>query len=449
MITDPVNVMELSAIVVLHPSQLNNDIYNNLKDNLSIRILGRCYKNYGLINKIFEIKKYYGAQIFNEDIESKVQYNVIFTCEVIKPVESTIIVTQIITNHKMCLTTEKLGIISFVESNNISDKYYINPYNSKITYKKTNEELKKGDMVKVKILNFMFYHNKQKIVSLAYLEDNLTEQEIQQYYDDKYNEELDKQIEEPILLSRLSTNIKSLDDKEFKFDRSLTKLLRFETDKQIDKMDNKIIVLNNVSEILDSMLFLSPFMNLDDVVCVCIKPFISEKYKKIISEFFKNIQFDFYKCFIKSNLEKHKGKNILIISDIDINIDLLRDINPLKINITFDLDKVKENDNTFIEGEIIILPFTNKLRLYSKSLNQCNYDINKYEIAYKNYFINFNNPDKIYKNYYELFNQYEIDTTFNNIMFYKIYRYYIKMYKENESKKDSVKNVSLLLKYLI
>ena len=393
MITDPVNVMELSAIVVLHPSQLNNDIYNNLKDNLSIRILGRCYKNYGLINKIFEIKKYYGAQIFNEDIESKVQYNVIFTCEVIKPVESTIIITQIITNHKMCLTTEKLGIISFVESNNISDKYYINPYNSKITYKKTNEE--------------------------------------------------------PILLSRLSTNIKSLDDKEFKFDRSLTKLLRFETDKQIDKMDNKIIVLNNVSEILDSMLFLSPFMNLDDVVCVCIKPFISEKYKKIISEFFKNIQFDFYKCFIKSNLEKHKGKNILIISDIDINIDLLRDINPLKINITFDLDKVKENNNTFIEGEIIILPFTNKLRLYSKSLNQCNYDINKYEIAYKNYFINFNNPDKIYKNYYELFNQYEIDTTFNNIMFYKIYRYYIKMYKENESKKDSVKNVSLLLKYLI
>ena len=47
MITDPVNVMELSAIVVLHPSQLNNDIYNNLKDNLSIRIHERSYKNYG------------------------------------------------------------------------------------------------------------------------------------------------------------------------------------------------------------------------------------------------------------------------------------------------------------------------------------------------------------------------------------------------------------------
>ena len=96
----------------------------------------------------------------------------------------------------------------------------------------------------------------------------------------------------------------------------------------------------------------------------------------------------------------------------------------IELSVSGNLDKIKENNNTFIEGEIIILPFTNKLRLYSKSLNQCNYDINKYEIAYKNYFINFNNPDKIYKNYYELFNQYEIDTTFNNIMFYKIYRYY-------------------------
>lgn len=449
MITDPINVMELSAIVVLHPSQLNNDIYNNLKENLSIRILGRCYKNYGLINKIFEIKKYYGAQIFNEDIESKVQYNVIFTCEVIKPIESTIIITSILTNHKMCLTTEKLGIISFVESNNISDKYYINPYNSKITYKKTNEELKKGDMVKVKILNFMFYHNKQKIVSLAYLEDNLTEQEIQQYYENKYNEELDKQIEEPILLSRLSSAVKSLEDKDFKFNCSLTKLIRFETDKQIDKMDNKIVVLNDVSEILDSILFLTPFMNLEDVVCICIKPFISEKYKKLITEFFSNIQFDFYQCFIKSNLEKHKDKNILIISDIDIDIELLKSNNILKVNLPFDFEKVKHNNNKYIIGDIIIPPYTNKLRIYSKTLKECNYDIDKYEIAYKNYFTNFNNPDKIYKNYYELFNQYDIETTFNNIMFYKIYRAFIKTYKENENKKDSVKNISLIMKYIM
>ena len=35
MITNPVNCMELSTIVVLHPSQLNNELYNNLKENQS------------------------------------------------------------------------------------------------------------------------------------------------------------------------------------------------------------------------------------------------------------------------------------------------------------------------------------------------------------------------------------------------------------------------------
>ena len=49
MLFNPKNTMELSAKVVLHPSQLDNDIYNNLKENLSIRILNRCYKNFGLI----------------------------------------------------------------------------------------------------------------------------------------------------------------------------------------------------------------------------------------------------------------------------------------------------------------------------------------------------------------------------------------------------------------
>ena len=78
MLFNPKNTMELSAKVVLHPSQLDNDIYNNLKENLSIRILNRCYKNFGLITKIYDIKEFKGGQIFNEDIEGKVQYDVKF-----------------------------------------------------------------------------------------------------------------------------------------------------------------------------------------------------------------------------------------------------------------------------------------------------------------------------------------------------------------------------------
>ena len=42
----------LDATVVITPSQLNNDLYMNIKDNLEKRLIGKCYKNYGLIEKI-------------------------------------------------------------------------------------------------------------------------------------------------------------------------------------------------------------------------------------------------------------------------------------------------------------------------------------------------------------------------------------------------------------
>lgn len=441
MITNPVNIMELKASVVLHPSQLNNDIYTNLKENLSIRILGRCYKDYGLINKIYEIKQYSGAYIFNEDIESKVQYDVIFTCEVIKPVEGSTIITKIVTNHKSCLTTENYNIITFIETNQMNDIYKINQYNGKIFNAKNNEELKKGDMVKVKILNYTFYHNKQKIISLGYLEGQLTEQEIQDYYENKFNEEIEKVPEKPILLSRLSNNVKMVDESKFKFNISLTNLERFITTEELQQTNNKIIVLNQIAEFLDFINFLSPFANIDNIVCICIKPTILEKTKTIIKEMFKNIDFEFCNYIIPSKLLKFKGKEILIISDVEINEDILKQLKPVKINLPFDLESKTVN----YEGKIQILPFTNKLRLYTINFKKINYDIPKYQLAYKNYFINFNNPDKIYEDYSTLFSILNIETTFNNIMFYKIFRFYNKMINKEESKKETLKKVQMFL----
>lgn len=447
MITNPVNCMELSTIVVLHPSQLNNELYNNLKENLNIRILGRCYKDYGIINKIFEIKKYSGGQIFNEDIEAKVQFNVDFTCEVIRPIDGTYIITKINTNVKMCLTTEINGIITFIEPANLSDNYYINQFNSKIVYKKTNEELKKGDMVKIKIISSFICHNKTKIITLGFLEDNLTDEEIKEYYENKYNEELETTKEEPILLSRISTEEKTLDKKKFKFDRTLTQLSNFITEKKLANRIYKITILNNLSDIVDSINFLSPFAKMKDIVCICIKNIISEKYKLILSQFFKNFHFEFYQCFLIHKINKYKGKNILIISDIKIKLDELKDIKPLKVNIPITFDELIENDGKSIKGDIIIPPYTNKLRLYVKSFEETTYDIHTYTNALKNYYMNYNNTSKIYKDYLDIFKENDVETTFNNIMIYKILRFYNKNIKKKESKKETVKNVKILLKY--
>lgn len=452
MITNPVNVMKLKAQVVLHPSQLDNDIYNNIKENLSIRILGRCYKNYGLINKIITIDSYSGAYIFNEDIESKVQYDVIFTCEVVKPVEGSIIITKIVTNHKSCLTTENYNIVTFIESNQISDDYYINQYNGKIINKKTNDELKKGDMVKVKILNFIFYHNKQKIISLGFLDSQLTEPEIQQYYDNKFNDEIEKEPEKPILLSRLSNNIKNIGNMKIKFNNTLTNLERFQIDKG-DKLivsnNNKIVVLNEIAEFLDFINFLSPFSKMDNIVCICVKPLLSEKIKIIVTEMFKNFKFEFSNYIIPLKLSKYKNNKILLISDIDLNHNIIEMLKPIKMDLPFDFENIKNSNNQYFEGNVQILPFTNKLRLYTTDYKTKKYNLDNYELAYKNYFTNFNNPDKIYEDYLTLFSNFNLETTFNNIMFYKLFRFYNKMNNKTETKKETLKKVVLFLNMLM
>ena len=60
--------------------------------------------------------------------------------------------------------------------------------------------------------------------------------------------------------------------------------------------------------------------------------------------------------------------------------------------------------------------------------------------------MNYNNTNKIYKNYLDIFKENDVETTFNNILVYKILRFYNKNIKKKESKKETVKNVKILLK---
>jgi len=46
----------LKSVVVVKPEQLNNDLYMNIKDNLEKRLLGKVFRNYGLIEKIYVLQ---------------------------------------------------------------------------------------------------------------------------------------------------------------------------------------------------------------------------------------------------------------------------------------------------------------------------------------------------------------------------------------------------------
>lgn len=448
---NPKNTMELSAKVVLYPSQLDNNIYNNLKENLSIRLLGRCYKNFGLITKIYDIKEFKGGFIFNEDIEGKVQYDVKFNCEIIKPIEGMSMITKIVSNAKSCLSTEMYGIISYIEPDKLSSDFSVNPYDGKVIYKKTGLPLKVGDIVKVKLLRYLFYNNKTSIISTGFLESMLSEQEIKKYYSDIYDDEFKtKEDDKIILLSRLSNNIKSVDSTNNKlvFNHDLTRLNIFKTDKRVEQSLNKIVIINDLAEMFDFINFLSPFGKVEGLKCVCIKPYINSIVKSLVVEMFKNIEFRFYRSI--PLIDSKKDDKILLISDILVSKDYLNELNPIKADILLNNEIIDIKEKTkFINGDLIIMPYTNKIKLYTSEWSDKDYDFRDYKIAYTNYFVNFNNPDKIYKDFYKLFESHNFEPTFNNIMCYKIYRFYIKNMGIEETKDESVKKVKIIIDCLM
>ena len=53
--------------IMLYPNQMDNKLYLHLKTNLSNKLLGKCYKNYGYISKIYKINEISEGNIEDED----------------------------------------------------------------------------------------------------------------------------------------------------------------------------------------------------------------------------------------------------------------------------------------------------------------------------------------------------------------------------------------------
>jgi DNA-directed RNA polymerase subunit E'/Rpb7 len=452
-IFNPKSILTLTADVLLHPSQLNNDLYDNLKSNLSRRLLHHCYKNYGYISNIFNIVQYDQGQIFNEDTVAKVQYKVKFNCEVIRPVSGLTIIASMDTVD-ICIGAKFTGLNIFIDKNQISDKFIFNQ-NNKIIYKQNGYILKKGDLIKVKILNYNIYHYNNLITVLGYIEDLLTEQEINNYYSNVYDDEMiKKRIEVEMSDNEINTKnynssrltiipIENIDKKYFS-SQSGTLLSTFEIKKDLIRQINKLEINTDLATICDFINFLTPFAKFNDIVCICIKPYINDFIVKLIKKLFANIEFEFYTTIPFINTEKYKDKKKLLITDVNIPQSYLKELELYKYDMILNNISVFSNDEIY-NGDIIILPFTYTLRLYGNKTDKKTIDCDKIRLSYINYFNNYNNTSIIYDKFYSLFKKFNVKPTFNNIIFYKLFRYYYKFNDFNEEKEKTIERVSNLL----
>lgn len=177
---------KLCTLVPLKADQMNNKIYINLKQNLENNLLGRCYKNYGIVTEIFKIEQYKNGRIEAENFSASAVFEVDFSCRLCSPIVNKDIICEVLVISKMFITVKNGPIILIIANKDINEKVF--KVDMKYNYLYRNETgikvLQKDDHVKVRIVKLSFNNGDKEIIGMANLMDMATDEEITNYYDD-------------------------------------------------------------------------------------------------------------------------------------------------------------------------------------------------------------------------------------------------------------------------
>jgi hypothetical protein len=190
----------LYSKVCIKPHQLNNDLYLNLKNNLK-KNKEKKNNEYGYITKIYKILDFNDGEVIPENFDASVIYNVSFSCRLCKPILNQKIICKIEFINKLFIKSINGPIISvtLVKSEDISNKFNINNLNE-ILYKSNNKKLNPNDYVTIIVKGIKFESKDQKIIITSHLDDIPNEDEIKEYFNEKFDsekiEEIKNEIEE-------------------------------------------------------------------------------------------------------------------------------------------------------------------------------------------------------------------------------------------------------------
>jgi DNA-directed RNA polymerase subunit E'/Rpb7 len=168
---------------------MNNKIYLNLKKNLERKIKGKCYKNYGYIQDIYEIVKHDDGIIHPENPNASAVFNITFSCRLCLPLKNTQIICKVHRVNKMLVTLNNGPILVIITKTRMNDKVFFTDNNNNFRYKKKDKSyvLKPNDYVRVSTGNIQFNDGDNKIRTIGFLEDMATDNEIEFFFQELYN----------------------------------------------------------------------------------------------------------------------------------------------------------------------------------------------------------------------------------------------------------------------
>lgn len=189
--TSPYINTKLYTSVSLHPDQMDNKIYINLKKNLERKVVQKCFRDYGYIMQIYEILEYKDGIIEAENFMSSALFDVSFSCRLCRPLKNKEIICQIDRVNRVIVTATNGPILTIITNDRINDDIFFTDNNNNLRYKDketdTSKILKEKEFVKVIIKSIVFNNGDDRIKAIGFLNGMATEKDVQEYYQELYN----------------------------------------------------------------------------------------------------------------------------------------------------------------------------------------------------------------------------------------------------------------------
>lgn len=172
--------------VMLFPNQMDNKIYLHIKDNLSNKLVGRCYKNYGFIKKIYKIDEISDGIIEPEDPTCSSKFVVKFSCRLCMPIRNKEIILKIDTMSKTVMGAINGPIQAIITPDKINMEKFFIDNNRNIRIRGTSDILLPETYIRVLVLNSKFGDYEKSICVFGFLQDIANEQEKKMFLEENF-----------------------------------------------------------------------------------------------------------------------------------------------------------------------------------------------------------------------------------------------------------------------
>lgn len=181
-ISTPIKSKQQYTRIMIPPHMMNSDIEDNMMIVLQQKVENKCNR-YGYVQKVHYIEKYEEGLILPENFSGNAPYNLTFMCDIVIPIENTVIVGTVKALNPELAIIVNGPIIVFIPKANIDTNIW--DVSNEFTDKKNRTILKQDDYVKVHLDKVKINQGDVQIKCIGKLMGRANDEEIEMVYGTK------------------------------------------------------------------------------------------------------------------------------------------------------------------------------------------------------------------------------------------------------------------------